>query len=65
MDRKIAMKVVAKARDQAWTHAERYWALEAMGDEKGKERLLYRLDIMAEKVGQALLVPTYAETVQK
>lgn len=60
-DRKMAISVVAKARNQAWTHAERYWALQEAQDDQRLNLFMGRLDRMAEKIGQALLLPTYAD----
>ena len=62
LDRKVAISVVSKARDQAWTHAERYWSFQVQQDFIAQQKFIRRLDVMAEKIGKALLLPTYTLT---
>lgn len=62
VDRKVAISVVARARAQAWVHAERYWAYGQAGQQKRQQTLIRRLDGIAYKIGQALLLPTFTQS---
>lgn len=61
MDRKMAISVVARARNQAWTHAERYWYFEEKQEHQRLMLFMSRLDRTAEKIGHVLLLPAYAD----